>query len=413
MNKIKVLVLGPGEPNALNSGLGIAVDHIIQYLGQHTALTVIQPCELSSHEEIAAKSSQTVNTIELIKPERISREAVTSEIIRVSIGANISPYFYQAHEQELTEDYSQVQTKTSTIREELKLYTEQILVEAAKFDFDIIYAHDWVTFQAAEQLKNTYNKPLALHVHSLDLDRNPLEEKTWIYDLENSVLNSANAIITVSDFTKNRIINDYGISGKKIARVYNGVQAKSSEKYKKTIPEKIVLFSGRLTSQKGIYAFMKIAEKVFERYQNVRFVMAGDGDAFKTLIEAGAYRKLSSRFHFTGYLDDDRLQELYAISDVYCMPSVSEPFGLTAVEAAVSGLPIVLSKQSGAAEVLNGALVTDYWNIDVFTDHIVSLLENEALAQAVKNKNLEAVQNLSWQASGQQVLEVLQNLASK
>jgi hypothetical protein len=175
------------------------------------------------------------------------------------------------------------------------------------------------------------------------------------------------------------------------------------------VKEDIILFVGRLTEQKGPGHFLEIAEKVHERNENTRFVMVGTGEKQKDILESGAYQNFAHKFHLTGYLDKKRLHEFYAISSVYCMPSVSEPFGLSAIEAADAGLPVVLSRQSGASEVLDGCLMADYWDINDFAEKIIYLLEDKKACKKMVDKNRKSLQSISWEITVDQILNVFHN----
>ncbi|MFT7161805.1 MAG: glycogen(starch) synthase, partial [Bacteroidia bacterium] len=178
------------------------------------------------------------------------------------------------------------------------------------------------------------------------------------------------------------------------------------KKIKKVFKEKLVLFVGRLTGQKGPNIFMEIAEKVLKKHPNTRFILAGDGHMMSDLINAAATKKMGSKFHFTGHIDRQKLEDLYSVADVYCMPSVSEPYGLTALEAASAELPVVLSKQSGAAEVLSGALSADHWDVNRFVKHIVSILKNDKVRKRIIDKNSKDLKKLSWKNTADQVFNV-------
>ena len=206
------------------------------------------------------------------------------------------------------------------------------------------------------------------------------------------------------------MIDAYGIPKDKIHVVYHGHAHHKHVVSKSPFTEKIVLFVGRLSGQKGPMQFLDIAEKVYEQYPNSRFVMSGDGDLYKKLIEAGASSAIANRFHITGYLEEDDLQKIYAIADVYCMPSFSEPFGLTALEAADAGLPLVLSDKCGAAELLPQAALADPANVDQFAKEIVAILQDPAKSKVQAKANKEKVKGLTWQRSASEILSVVESI---
>ncbi|MDQ3395318.1 MAG: glycosyltransferase family 4 protein [Bacteroidota bacterium] len=283
------------------------------------------------------------------------------------------------------------------------LYSKYVLKIAAKKDFDIIYAHDWMTFLAGIEVKAKTGKPLALHVHALDYDRGGPDSKGWIFELEKFAMENADLIMPVSNYTASVVTGHYGIDPKKVFAVHNGADPVDVFSEEKGFPEKLVLFLGRVTGQKGPEFFLEVASKVFENYPKVRFVVAGTGDKLKRLIETGSYREIGHKFHFTGFLNKEKVHKLLAMTDVYCMPSVSEPFGLTALEAAQFGVPMVISKQSGVSEVLGGALSADYWDVNLMAEHIISLLKSKRLSSKVVKQSNEDLKNLTWDIAAEKI----------
>lgn len=285
------------------------------------------------------------------------------------------------------------------------LYSKYVLKIAAKKDFDIIYAHDWMTFLAGIEVKEKTGKPLALHVHALDYDRGGPESKGWIFELEKFAMENADLIMPVSNYTAGVISGHYGIDPAKVFPVHNGADHVDVYKAEKGFPEKLVLFLGRVTGQKGPGFFLEVASKVFESYPKVRFVVAGTGDKLKRLIETGAYKEIGHKFHFTGFLNKERVHQLLAMTDVYCMPSVSEPFGLSALEAAQFDVPMVISKQSGVAEVLSGALSADYWDVNLMAEHIIALLKSKRLVKSVVKQSTQDLEYLTWDIAAEKIYQ--------
>jgi glycogen synthase len=298
----------------------------------------------------------------------------------------------------------------ASLSKKVTQFVEDATSIASNKEFDVIHAHDWMTFLAGVQIKQLSGKPLVLHVHSLDYDRGGPENKGWVYAIEKFAMERADSIIPVSNYTASVIVEHYGINEKKIQSVHNGVEKVQAFKLEKNFPERLVLFLGRVTGQKGPGYFLNIASKVLDGYPNARFVMAGTGDQLKHLIEECAKSGLGNKFHFTGFLTKEKVNQLLAMADVYCMPSVSEPFGLSALEAAQFGIPAVISKQSGAAEVLNNALKADYWDIDSMANHIVTLLKDEDLRNNIVEKSQKDVDKLTWDASAVGIMKAYRKL---
>jgi glycosyltransferase involved in cell wall biosynthesis len=219
-------------------------------------------------------------------------------------------------------------------------------------------------------------------------------------------MREADRVIPVSRYTGEIVHRHYGIPLEKIRPVHNGADPVEAFTTKKKFPEKLVLFLGRLTAQKGPEFFLEIASRVLAENQDVRFVVAGTGEKLRPLIESGAFRGLGGHFHFTGFLSPEKVRELLAMTDIYCMPSVSEPFGLSALEAAQFGIPAVISKQSGVAEVLRGALKADFWDVELMAGHINRLLTDEGLRQQVIAQARSDIASSTWDAAARKVIDV-------
>lgn len=402
MSRKNVLMLGPGEPGRLTSGLGKAADEISQFLAKHTYLTIIQPDDLDALDAIENNISLSKQKINI---EDFSDFNVISEVSKINIESSISPYWTDQNSTR-----SESENITHPLFDQLIQVSQEIVKATERIKYDVIYAHDWITFRAAIDIKAKLNKPLVLHVHSLDYDRNCGNSSSWVFDLEKEAFDKADKIICVSNYSKGIIEKIYEVDSEKIEVVHNGHTPKAYPKSSSPFKEKVVLFVGRLTGQKGPTKFLEIAEKVNEIYPNSRFIMAGEGDLYKSLIEAGAHSEIADKFHITGYLGEPDLMKLYAMADVYCMPSVSEPFGLTALEAAGAELPLVLSTNSGAAEVMTGALLSDFDDTDTFARHIVSILKDNKTAKKLVKENSEILPRLNWETTNAKILKSIDSL---
>ena len=280
--------------------------------------------------------------------------------------------------------------------EKMKVYNELVGVLAGSIDFDVIHCHDWVTFNAGKTVKDLYGKPLCLHVHALETDRVGTNARNEIYEIEHSAMKYADRVFPVSHYTKEQIVEHYGIVNNKIIPIHNAIDQKLIQRWKHKIPQRIVTFLGRITLQKGPQFLFETATKVIAKYPNVRFVIAGKGDQLMQLVNASARKHLSRYFIFTGFITREQVDALLAASDVYFMPSVSEPFGLTALEATRAKVPCVLTKQSGASEVLTSAFKADFWDTDLFAKHIISLLKNERLRQQKIDEATAELHQNNW-----------------
>lgn len=272
--------------------------------------------------------------------------------------------------------------------------------------FDIIHAHDWMTFLPAMELKRRTGKPLVLHVHSTEYDRSGPESKNWVYDLEQQGMHEADFIIPVSHYTGRICHTHYGVPEHKIRPVHNGIEPIVPLVKAKPFKEKLVIFFGRITMQKGPSFFVEAAKIVLQHQPNVRFVLAGSGDQMNALIEKIAAYGLGDKFSFTGFLNKQKLNELLAVADVYCMPSVSEPFGLSAVEAVQYQLPTLISTTSGVAEVLNGALQFEFWDTHKFAQYILAALQYDGLKHSVVESNAKSLKQITWEHCAAEVMGV-------
>ncbi len=286
-------------------------------------------------------------------------------------------------------------------------YTAEV---AASMKFDIIHCHDWMTFPAAMLVQEQSKKPLVVHIHSLEYDRSGPDSKSWVFEIEKEAMSKANIVVPVSNYTGSIAREYYEIDSSKIFPVHNGADVVEVYKERKEFPEKLILFLGRVTGQKGPQYFLDIASKVLQHAPNVRFVMAGTGDQLRELIENGAYKNIGTKFHFTGFLTKEKVHKLLSMTDVYCMPSVSEPFGLSALEAAQFGIPCVISKQSGVSEVLFGALKADFWDIDKMASHIITLLQNNSLKDAIVKDAFNDLKNCTWEKAAEKIMNLYKKI---
>lgn len=280
---------------------------------------------------------------------------------------------------------------------------------ALKEEFDIIHAHDWHTYPAGIAAKKSSGKPLVVHMHATEFDRTGENVNTLVYAIEREGMEAADRVITVSNMTRKIVIEKYGIDPGKVVTVHNAIEQKVTKEVaeiKRTMKDKIVTFLGRITYQKGPEYFIEAAYKILQKDRNVRFVMAGSGDMLNRMIERVAQLRIADRFHFTGFLKGDDVDKMFALSDVFVMPSISEPFGLVPLEAMRINVPVVISKQSGVAEVLEHAMKLDFWDVDGMADSIYGLLHYDALSSMFKKYGKKEVENLKWENAAVKVKEV-------
>ena len=280
---------------------------------------------------------------------------------------------------------------------------------AADEQFDVVHAHDWMTYPAGIAVAAISGKPLIVHVHSTEFDRSGENVNQMVYDIEREGMEQADKVITVSYFTRNIIISRYGISGEKVEVVHNGVEHNGNWPLAETgidKDEKIVLFLGRITMQKGPEYFLQAAKKVLEVMDNVKFVMAGSGDLMHLAVEMAAELGIGQKVLFTGFLRGEDVRKIYEMADLYVMPSVSEPFGIAPLEALNNDVPVIISKQSGVSEVLMHALKVDFWDVNEIANKIIAVLKYPPLGVTLRNYGNFEVRKLRWKDSALKCVKI-------
>ncbi|QIA06252.1 glycosyltransferase family 4 protein [Draconibacterium halophilum] len=277
---------------------------------------------------------------------------------------------------------------------------------------DIIHAHDWLTYPAGIAASKASGKPLVIHVHATDFDRSGGDVNPRVYAIEREGMEAADKIIAVSNLTRKMVIEKYGISPEKVVTVYNAVDSVNKEKGTlptKGVNDKVVTFLGRITIQKGPGYFVEAANMVLKKMQNARFVMAGSGDMMNEMVARTAALGIADKFHFTGFLKGNDVIDLFSMTDVFVMPSVSEPFGIVPLEAMQLNVPVIISNQSGVSEILKHAIKIDFWDTYAMADAIYGVLNYTSLAQHFKSEGKIEVEELKWTHSANEVKKVYQS----
>lgn len=288
---------------------------------------------------------------------------------------------------------------------------------ALEENFDVIHAHDWLTFKAALAAKKVTGRSLVVHIHATEFDRTgDGKVNQYVYDIEKQGMQEADLVIAVSNFTKNKIIKNYGIQPDKIRVVHNSVEfeeyaLQKIHDLKKT--KKIVLFLGRLTLQKGPDYFVYTAKKVLQHYPDVVFVVAGSGDMETAVINKVAELGLSDKFIFAGFLRGEDIYKAYKMADLYVMPSVSEPFGITPLESLKCGTPALISHQSGVSEIITHCLKSDFWDVDDMANKIVSVLRYKELHSCLQNNGTKEIIKQSWNGPAARCMDIYKELAGR
>lgn len=296
------------------------------------------------------------------------------------------------------------------LSQEVHRYTHLATVIGMEEQFDIVHAHDWMTYPAGITVAKVSGKPLVVHVHSTEFDRSGKDVNQMVFDIERRGFHYADRVIAVSHLTRNIVVNRYGIDGNKVCVVYNAIEQKDSfvETKRPYIRngEKIVLFLGRITMQKGPEYFLAAAKKVLEVMDNVKFIMAGSGNLMWRTIELAAEMGIGHKVLFTGFLHGADVDRIFRMADLLVMPSVSEPFGLVPLEALRNSVPVIISKQSGVAEVLTHVLKVDFWDFNEMANKIVAVLKYPPLQMTLREHGNFEVCQFSWKDSAQQCLDI-------
>lgn len=361
-------------------------------------------------------------------------EELLEKVSFIHIDSNMLPYIspeeYAAYHDEFvrsgrTHEWTDVWRQRYTfsgkyganLMEEVARYA-MVAAQVAKDlegQFDVIHAHDWLTYFAGIAAKRVSGKPLVVHMHATEFDRSGENINRRVYAIEKAGMQAADRVIAVSELTRRIVIGKYGIPADKVVTVHNAVRFGESEEAapERAVKDKVVTFLGRITYQKGPDYFVEAAAKVLQRVSDVRFVMAGSGDLMNHVVRRVAQLGIADRFHFTGFLKGGEVQRMFRLSDVYVMPSVSEPFGISPLEAMRSGVPVIISRQSGVAEVLDYAIKVNYWDVDALADAIYGLLTYPALGRMFASKGLEEVTGLKWTNAAAKIRTVYETVVAE
>ncbi len=415
---MRVFMLGWEFPPFISGGLGTACYGLTRAMARlGVEITFVLPKAVDAEYSTHVKMLSPGSTI----PRRTTHHSLSeSRNVRVhAIDSPLQPYetpdFYQKRIEQIirhkqtthgtvneTVHFSSKADYGGNMYDEVQRYAAMAVCLAENEQFDIVHAHDWMTYTTGIAVARASGKPLVVHVHSTEFDRSGEHVNQMIYDLERMGMEQADKVIAVSHFTRSIIISRYGISGDKVEVVYNGVDRNSRSRewvlgetgIQKD--EKIVLFLGRITMQKGPEYFLHAAKKVLEVMDNVKFVMAGSGDLMHRSIEMAAELGIGQKVLFTGFLRGEDVRRIYKMADLYVMPSVSEPFGIAPLEALDNDVPVIISKQSGVSEVLTHALKVDFWDVDEIANKVVAVLRYPPLQMTLRNHGNSEVRRLRW-----------------
>lgn len=397
-----VLMFGWEYPPFNSGGLGTACHGLSNALvEQNINVTFVLPRKVKA-------SSQKVNLVFADNHE------VDIEYYRKMYSAYIDAELFKRYQMQLLFEDAVLSSDLVT---EVYRYMGKARSIAKKHHHNVIHAHDWLAFGAGLEAREESDKPLVLHVHATELDRTGFQGvNEHIYDIEKTSLKQADRIVAVSGYTRNILVKHYGISADKVVVIHNGInhheykpEYELAEKLKK-IFGKIILFVGRLTLQKGPDYFVKAAAEVLKHNNNVTFIIAGSGDAEDRIVRDAAEAGIANHVYFPGFLRDNELNALYQAATMYVMSSVSEPFGIAALESIANGTPVILAHQSGVGEVLLHSLKVNFWDTHEMANKILSVLEYDSLYQTLRLNSQQEIQKFSWHESAKQCIHIYNNL---
>ena len=403
---MKALMLGWEFPPHISGGLGTATYGITKGLSsqEDMDITLMLPAP-SGDEDSSYMSIIGASEVPIVYQDP-SREYLEERIGRVMTSEmyyHLRDHIYADFRYMLTDDIGCIQFSGKygdNLIDEINNYSIVAGVVARADHYDLIHAHDWVTYPAGIHAKQVLGVPLVIHVHATDFDRSRGNVNPTVYAIEKDGMDHADHIMCVSELTRRTVIEKYHQDPSKVTAVHNAVipleESILNMPDKRGVTDKVITFLGRLTMQKGPEYFVEAAARVLAKKRDVRFVMAGSGDKMDEMIRLVAEKRISDRFHFTGFMKGRQVYEVYHASDVYVMPSVSEPFGITPLEAMQCGVPCIISKQSGCSEILTYAIKLDYWDVDAMADAMYALVTYPALHDLLSQRGLDEVAGITW-----------------
>ncbi len=418
---MKVLMFGWEYPPHVFGGLATANYGISQGLhAQGDVETVLCLPRPFGDEDTSACRIVAMNCVP------IAWRDVSYDYVKERCGNVMSPEYYFKLRDHIYADFNYMNVNDlgamefaggypGNLHEEINNYSIIAGQVARTEEFDIIHAHDWLTYSAGVAAKETTGKPLVVHMHATEFDRSGENINTDVFAIEKRGMEMADMVITVSDWTKKIVVEKYGINPNKIVTVHNAVEPidKSLDEYERSgLKNKVVTFLGRITYQKGPEYFVEAAHKILQVDPDIHFVMAGTGDMLNKMVRRVAQLKMGANFHFTGFLKGNDVDQMFAMTDVFVMPSISEPFGIVPLEAMRLNVPVVISKQSGVSEVVKHALKVDFWDINGLADAIYGLCKYKAVSDIFRKEGKEEVDNLKWEYASKKIKAVYNNVLS-
>jgi glycogen synthase len=414
---MRVLMFGWEFPPHISGGLGTACEGLVYAMLRQSMEVLFVVPKACGDEETNDFKLLSAGDVAVSQGMRKYKNKFNQLAVSSALAPYTSPELFAQKKEIETIEESQETSHFSfsgsyghDLFEEVTNYAAVAAQLAADQMFDVIHAHDWLTFPAGLTAKEVSGKPLVIHVHATEFDRSGENVNQGVFETELAGMTGADHIIAVSELTKKTIVNRYRIEPEKISVVHNGVRPRALPRAGKKIKDKIVSFLGRVTFQKGPEYFVLAAHQVLQRFPHVQFVMAGNGDKLEDTIRLAARLGMGSHFHFTGFLRGDDVNTLLSQTDLYVMPSVSEPFGISPLEAIQVDVPVIISKQSGVSEVLHHAIKVDFWDVEALADAIHGVLVHKPLSQTLSRGAAIEVKSVTWDAAARKIIDIYHQL---
>lgn len=420
---MKILMFGWEFPPNILGGLGTASYGLVKGLAKQSDLdiTFVMPKPTGEEDKSFAKIVGASHV-------PIVWKDLSWEDAQQKFSKYMNPQDFYHYRDKIYADFNYINTSEAgtvefsgrypdNLLEEINNYSIVAGVIARSQQYDIVHSHDWLTYPAGVHAKNILGVPLVIHVHATDFDRSRGKVNPTVYSIEKNGMDHADHILCVSELTRQIVIDKYHQDPQKVSTLHNAVEPLKPEinaiVMNKLPKDKVVTFLGRITMQKGPEYFVEAAAKVLERMENVRFVMAGSGDMYERMMKLVCKKGISERFHFTGFLRGSQVYKILKMSDLYIMPSVSEPFGISPLEAMQCGVPTIISRQSGCSEILNNTIKIDYWDVEAMANMIYAVCSYPALAKYLSEDGKNEVDNIKWENVGYRLRSVYDKLLQK
>ncbi len=426
---MKVLMLGWEFPPFFAGGVGIVCYELTRTLMENYKdinITYLMPYgDEKEKERNGIKLLFANNFLSKIKTNIPGSEKIDFKKVGSMIYCYDTPATYEEKISKLVKNNSKGNIKVTVksikeiyganLIEEVYLYAQRVLALCADGDFDVIHAHDWTTFPAAILLKEITGKPVILHTHITEYNKTGGNGgHSEVLKIEKQGFENANVVITVSNQIKDMVIEKYGIDSNKVITVHNGGVSDIIKSLKQTYnigkKDKIILYAGRVTLQKGPEYFIKAAKKVLEYEPNTKFIIAGSGDQLTKCIELANELGISKNILFHGFYSREEANLFFSMADVFVMPSVLEPFGIVPLEAMAKGTPTIITNQSGISEVLKNTFKIDFWDTDEMAHKILALIKYEPLHTHMSESGYDEVDKFNWNVPTEKIVNIYRSL---